>query len=54
MLTIFVYFFGGLEYVDNSYAYVAHFIFLRDFWSRTQRATVVSRRATNLAIYLPT
>jgi hypothetical protein len=29
-----------------------HFVFLRDFWIRTQRAAVASRRATNLATHL--
>ncbi len=33
-------------------AYVAHFVFLRDVWMRTQRAAVASRRATNLATHL--
>jgi len=33
--------------------YVSHFVFLRDVWIRTQRATVASRRATNLATHLP-
>jgi hypothetical protein len=32
-----VYFFGGLECVDYSFAYVAHFVFLRDVRIRTQR-----------------
>jgi hypothetical protein len=31
-----------------SFAYVAHFVFLRDVWIETQRAAVASRRATNL------
>jgi hypothetical protein len=44
----FVYFFGGLECVGHSFAYVAHFVFLRDIW----RAAVASRRATNLATHL--
>jgi hypothetical protein len=35
--------------VGLSLAYVVHFIYLRDFWIRTQRAAVASRRATNLA-----
>ncbi len=51
-LYIFVYFFGGLECVGHSFAYVAH-LFLRDVWIRTQRASIASRRATNLAINLP-
>jgi hypothetical protein len=42
-----VYFFGGLECVGHSFAYVAHFVFWRDVWIRTQRAAVASRRATN-------
>ncbi len=45
------YFFGGLECVGHSLAYVALFVFLRDFWIRTQRAAVASRRATNLATH---
>ncbi len=47
----FVYFFGGLECFGHSFAYVAHFVFLRDVW--TQRAAVASRCATNLATHLP-
>jgi hypothetical protein len=46
---IFVYFFGGLEFVGHSFANFAHFVFLRDVWIRTQRAAVTSRRTTNLA-----
>jgi hypothetical protein len=34
------------------FIYVAHFVFLRDVWIRTQRAAVASRRATNLATYI--
>jgi hypothetical protein len=30
--------FGGLECVSHSFAYVVHFVFLRDVWIRTQRA----------------
>jgi hypothetical protein len=41
------------EFVVHSFAYVTHFVFLRDVWSRTQRAAVASRRATNLATHLP-
>ncbi len=37
----------------HSFAYVAHFVFLRDVWIRTQSAAVASRRATNLATHLP-
>ncbi len=40
---IFVYFFSGLECVGQSFAYVAHFVFLRDVWIRTQRANVARR-----------
>ncbi len=50
-LHFFVYFFGGLERVGHSFAYVAHFIFLGDVWIRTQRAAVASRCATNLATF---
>jgi hypothetical protein len=39
--------------VRLSFTYVAHFLFLRDVWIRTQRAAVASRRATSLAIHLP-
>ncbi len=45
----FVYFFGGLECVGHSFAYVAHFWFLRDVWIRTLSAAVASWRATDLA-----
>jgi hypothetical protein len=51
-LMFFVYFFG-LECVGHSFAYVAHFVFLRDVCIRTHRASVSSRRATNLATHLP-
>ena len=40
-------FFGGLECVGNSFAYVG------DIRIRTQRAAVASRRATFLATHLP-
>jgi hypothetical protein len=54
MFTDFIfYFFGGLECVGNSFAYVAHFVFFRDAWIRNQRAAVASRRATNFATHLP-
>jgi hypothetical protein len=46
-------FFSGLECVGHSFAYAAHFIFLRDIWIRTQRAAVASRRGTNLTTRLP-
>ncbi len=34
----FVNFFGGLEFVGHSFAYVAHFVLMGDVWIRTQRA----------------
>jgi hypothetical protein len=40
-------------FVGHSFAYVAHFVFLRDVYIRTQRAAVASRRATNLATPSP-
>ncbi len=46
-------FFWRLECVGHSFADVTHFVFLRDVWTRTQRAAVASRRATNLATHLP-
>jgi hypothetical protein len=49
----FKYYFGGLECDGHSFAYVAHFVVLRDVWIRTQRAAEASRRATNLANHLP-
>jgi hypothetical protein len=49
---VFEYIFGGLECVGHSFAYVAHFVFLRDVWLRTQRDGVASRRANNLATHL--
>ncbi len=47
----FVYCFGGLECVGHSFAYVAHLLFLRDVWIRTQSAAVASWRATDLATH---
>jgi hypothetical protein len=47
----FVYFFGGLECVGHSFAYVAHLLFLRDVWIRTQSTAVASWRATDLATH---
>jgi hypothetical protein len=35
---VFCIFVGGLEFVGHSFAYVAHFVYLRDIWIRTQRA----------------
>jgi hypothetical protein len=46
---VFVYFFGALECVGHSFAYVE---FFRDVWMRTQRSAVASRRAT-IATHLP-
>jgi hypothetical protein len=45
------YFSGGID--SYSFAYGAHFVFLRDVWIRTQRAAEASRRATNLATPSP-
>ncbi len=47
-------FFGGLECDSHSFANLAHFVFLRDVWIRTQRAVVASRCATSLATHVPT
>ncbi len=47
------YFFGGLKCVCYSFSYVAHLVFLRDVWCRTQRAAAASRSATNLATHSP-
>ncbi len=44
-------FFGGLECVGHSFAYVAHLLFLRDVWIRTQSTAVASWRATDLATH---
>ncbi len=46
---LFVNYFGGLECVGHSFAYVANFVILRDVWIRTQSAVVTSRLAANLA-----
>ncbi len=48
----FVYFWGRLESVGHSFACLAHYVFFRDVWIRTQRAVVASRRAINLATHL--
>jgi hypothetical protein len=53
LLIFFLYIFGGLERVGDSFAYVVHFVFLRDVFIRTQRVAVASKRATNLASHLP-
>jgi hypothetical protein len=50
---LFVYCFGGLVCVGHSFAYVAHFVFLRKVWIRTLSAAVSSRRATNLTTHIP-
>jgi hypothetical protein len=48
-------FLGGLVCVGHSFASDAHFVFLRDVWIRTQRATnSASLLPTNLASHLPT
>ncbi len=44
--------FCGLECVSHTFVNVGHFVFLRDVLSRTQRAAVASRRATNLATHV--
>ncbi len=36
----YIYFWGVLQCVCHSFDYVAHFVFLRDVWIRTQRAAV--------------
>ncbi len=50
---IFMYIFSSLECVGHYFAYVAHFVLLRDVCVRTQRAAVANRRAINLATHLP-
>ncbi len=50
-ICVFFYFFGGLECVGHSFAYVARLWFLRDVWIRTQSAAVASWRATDLATH---
>ncbi len=49
-MELFCIFFGVLGCVGHFFAYVAHFVFLRDVWIQTQGAPVASRRATT---YLP-
>ncbi len=44
-------FFGGLDRVGHSFAYVAHLLFLRDVWIRTQSAAVASWCATDWATH---
>ncbi len=43
---VFCIFFGGLECVGHSFAYVAHILILRDVWIRTQRAAVEEKSHT--------
>jgi hypothetical protein len=41
-------------FFGHSFAYVAHFVFLREVWIRTQSAAVVSRRLLPyIATHLP-
>ncbi len=42
-------FFDRLECVSNFFAYVRHFVFLRDVWIRTQRAAIASRARYQLS-----
>ncbi len=39
--------------VSHSFAYVAHFVSLRDVWIRTQRAAVAAGAVPNLATHFP-
>jgi hypothetical protein len=39
--------------VGHFFAYVAHFLFLKDVWIRTQRAAVASRCATKYQLSQP-
>jgi hypothetical protein len=49
-----MFFFGGLDFVSHSFAYVAHYMnFFRDVWIQTISAAVASERATNLATHPP-
>ncbi len=49
----FLYIFWRARCVGHSFAYVAHFVFLRDVWIRTQRAAIACRHVTNLATHPP-
>jgi hypothetical protein len=49
---IFLYVFGGLKWRANSFAYVAHFVFLRYVWIRTQRPAEACKLTNNLATHL--
>jgi hypothetical protein len=44
-MTFFVNFFGGLECVGHSFAYVAHYVFLRDVWIRTYVESCCGKQA---------
>ncbi len=46
----FLYVFCGLEFVDHSFAYVAHFVFLRDVW--IEACDQLRHPSPNLAINL--
>jgi hypothetical protein len=46
------YYFGGLQCIGHSFAYVAHVVCLRDVWIRTQKAAVATH-LRKLAIHLP-
>jgi hypothetical protein len=35
---------GAIECVGHFFAFVSHFVFLKDVWIRTQRAAAASRR----------
>jgi hypothetical protein len=50
-IIIFLHIFWRARVCCHSFAYVPHFVFLRDVWMRTQ-AAVASRRAT-MTIYPP-
>ncbi len=49
----YIFFWRARECVGHIFAYVAHFVYSRDYWIRTLRAAVASRRAFNLATHLP-
>ncbi len=50
---LFLYIFNRLECVGHSFAYVAHFVFLREVWIQTQRAAVASRLVYQLSYQSP-
>jgi hypothetical protein len=52
IIIFFIIFFGGLECVGHSFAYVAHFVFLRDVWIRTLIANLAAH-LPNLATHFP-